>query len=71
MSFVLQLSRKDVRQRGACSRGALASVVSWHVADGSGLRRRHGICHRAAQPFLASVEKAFLRIQRPTGAQQS
>ena len=61
--FVLQLSRKDVRQRAACSRGTLASVVFWTVADGSCLGRRYRICHHDAQPFqfLGSVEKAFFR----------
>ena len=50
-SFALQLSRKDVCQRAASSRGALAPDVSWYVADGSGPRRRYGICHHDAQAF--------------------
>ena len=68
---MLQLSRKDVCQRAACSRGALAPDVSWYVADGSGPRRRYGICHHDAQPFqfLGSVEKAFFR-RHPRGHSQ-
>ena len=50
-SFVLQLSRKDVRQRAAWTRGALASIVCWNVADGSCLVRRYRICHHDAQLF--------------------
>ena len=60
-SFVLQLSRKDVCERAACSRGALATIISWYVADGSCPGRRYGICLHDAQPFqfLGSVGKAF------------
>ena len=57
---MLQLSRKDVCQRAASSRGAVTPDISWYVGDGSGPRGRHGIYHHDAEPvqFLGSVEKA-------------
>ena len=55
--------RKPEEFLRACSRGALAPVVCWNVADGSCPGRRCRICHQDAQPFqfLGSVEKAFFR----------
>ena len=59
-SFVLQLSRKDVCQRAACSRGAWASVVSWYVADWSEFAGRM-YAHLPSSRSLGSVERAFFR----------
>ena len=42
-SVVFQLPRKDVCQCATSSSGTLAPHVSWHVANGSGSRRRNGI----------------------------
>ena len=59
---MLQLSRKDVRQRAACSRGALAPVVCGMSQTGACPGRRAQLRKLSSAVIFVDIRKAFYSV---------